>query len=124
MTTELDTELIPAVFDCIEEFGKSISFVTETTPGVYSALTGETTGEVESTVVRKVTPPEAANERFIDGDVVKRGDLVTFVAAKDLTFTVINGMKILFDGDTFKVVQVTKIYSGDDVALIQIFIRR
>ena len=72
----------------------------------------------------KVVPPQPYKNQYVDGKTIKREDLITWIAAEDLTFTPVNGMLVTFKSTKFKIVAVDPIYSGDLVCLYELQLRK
>lgn len=118
----LDDVLRPVAKDLISEFGKDLTFIVKDTE-TYNPVTGVTTVG-ESSVVVKGSPPFPYERRYIDGDVVKEGDMETLIAAQDLTITPDEGQRVEFDGEKWHVVSIRRIYSGSLVAAFRLQLRR
>lgn len=112
--TELDTELIPEVYEIIEEFGKTVVLTDSraTSFGVDGTPVVSTT-----TQTRKITPPDPTWLKYISDDVTKANQTGAFVSAKDLTVIPKPGVKVTIDGVIFTVIQSNPIYSGELVCL-------
>lgn len=128
MTTALDTELIPAVFDLLQDFGKQVTYRTFPSRTVDETTSEVTLGTATDYTVR-VTPPEKLRkpvERDAD-PLTFRGvfrvylptgygtsDAIAFTPTED------QNHQIIADGSTLHVLVVEPIYSGDLVVLFQI----
>lgn len=123
MATALDTTLIPKIKSIIDTYGKTVTIAV---PGLthYDADSGSVieAGTVTHTV--KVTPPENYNSRWIDGDLILEGDCQISLAASGLTFTPENGHVFTIDSQKWKVVRVQTEYTGDDIGLYVMQLRR
>jgi hypothetical protein len=123
--TTLDTKLIPKIFNLVERLGKNVTFETgESEPVDYDPDTGHTTYDTPDSYTRKVTPPEAYENYFIDDDLIKAGDTRVYLPAKDLTFTPELEMKVTIDSIDWVVVNIETIYTGGSVALYELQLRR
>lgn len=78
----------------------------------------------EVTTIRKSSPPMAYAKKYIDGQSVHEGDMMTMVAASGLTFDPATGMQVLFDGTKWNIVRVSPIYSGDLIAVYELQLRQ
>ncbi|MCP4660988.1 MAG: hypothetical protein GY856_36770 [bacterium] len=114
--TDLDDDLVPAILDLIDEFG--VDTVFETVTQSYDSSTGKTTesGAVDNT--RKASLPLEYEDKYVDGDFVRRGDCYTYIAASGLTWTPVKGMKVTFTNpsggadDVFDAVKVKRLDTG------------
>jgi len=114
--TDLDTRLIPVVYDLIDKFGISATFYVELDePDDYDPTTGHTTEDSDSGVAWDVTPPEDYADIFIDGDLIQYGDTRIYFSTQDLAFTPENGMKVVIGTVTWKAVATDPIYSGESI---------
>jgi len=123
VSTALDTTLVPKVKSIIDTYGKTISFVV---PGLneYDADSGSV---IESGVVThsvKSTPPENYSSRWVAGEIIKEGDTQVSIAASGLLFTPVNGLVVTIDGENWKAIRVQSMYTGDDIALYSLQLRR
>ena len=123
MPTSLDKELVPAVLDIINEVGRNMQF---TNPRVvnYDPVTGIGNETICKTLTRKASPPIDFEQRYVDGDSVRRGDARIFIAASGLPFTPLPDMHIKFDTEEFKAVNILPLHSGEQVAAYEIQLRR
>lgn len=114
--TTLDDILLPAVKQLLTDLGKDASW-DQTTGGVYDPATGDVTGESVTNNAVKITPLESYDRKFVDGHTVKDGDAYCGVAAQDLAFTPKVGDDLVFDGETWEIVSVGRVFSGESVCL-------
>jgi len=121
MTGALDAEMRDLAVELIDEYGKAITVVRESTS--FDPATGETTTTTTDHLVNSAPPEDFAFSR-IDGTLIQQGDTVVQVQAKSLTITPLDSDKIKIDGDNWNVVQVGKVYSGELVALFVVHLRR
>lgn len=130
MTTVLDDILVPKAKDLIDRFGKVATFKVQSSE-TYDTATG-ITGETETEVSVKVTPPSPYNDRLVDNDLIRAGDMQIAFAPTALdettgvaiSFTPENGMKVVLDSATWKVERVNSVYSGDSIALYVLTLRK
>lgn len=121
--TELDTELREAVEDILDELGKTITFWVYGT-NTYDPATGkQTTGDANQ-YNKKAIPPFPAELRYVNGDVIRAGDLFTGVAAKDIEFTPEQGMPVTIDSDIWAIEAVQPLRSGEQVCLYVLQLRK
>ena len=123
MTTILDKRLIPRVKVIVDKYGKTVTFRTYPAE-TYDAASGSTTEGVKTDYSRKVTPPQNYESKYIDGEIIQEGDCQIFVPTKDLGFTPAKGMKVIFDSEVWKIIGLKPIYTGDDIALYELQLRR
>lgn len=113
----------------VNDFGKTASLTRIT------KTANKTTGK--SAIVRAtpqtvvITPPETfqagrqgetQGQSRIPGAVVKEGDLITDFAALDQAKPSI-GDELTFDGETFQIIAIGTIYSGENAALYPVQLR-
>ncbi len=116
----LSDDLLNEVKALTDELGKSITFQTVTKTGDPTDGTVTETGDTPHTVV---APVFFAEEKYIDGDTIRSGDLQTVLAAKDITFTPIKGMKVTVDSDAWETIRVDKIYAQSTIVAYHVFMR-
>ena len=121
--TELDTELLEDVFDIIDEFGKRVTFWVYGWAAYDPATGKETTGDATQ-YDKKVLPPYSVDLKYVDGDVIKAGDMLSGVSAKDIEFTPAKGIKVTVDDDIWAIQRVRPIYSGEWIALYLLQLRK
>lgn len=117
MTTVLDTKILPKVLAILEKYGRTVTVVIKARTKDWS------TGIVSTTTAThtvKCSPPEPFNQRYVDGDLIRVGDMETLFAAQDLPFTPALNMRI---DDKWTAIRVDPIYSGDLVAAWKVQLR-
>lgn len=119
--TVLDTKLRPKVVALLAKYGKDVTFTAK--PGSYSHTTGAASAGASLGTVR-CTPPAGYAQRYVDGDVIRQGDVQLYLAGQGLTFTPEPGQRVTFDSTTYTVVAARPIYSGDLVAAWEVQARR
>lgn len=121
--TELDDRLVPRVKELVERYGAPAAFRV---PGSkeYDPDAGQTVEADAQDVQARITPPEPYRHGFVRDDLVKEGDLKTYVAASGLGFTPTSGMKVTFGGVAWRAEHVSAIYTGEQVALYELLLRR
>jgi len=114
--TTADTELLAAAFDVLDELGKTLTY-TQYAAQTHTPGTGEVSLGSPTTVNRKSIPPYQVEDRYIDGDLIQRGDMITGIAAKNLTFTPNKDNLVSVDSAVWKIKCIKPIYSGVSIAL-------
>ena len=95
-----------------------------------SEVTGEVTVNATESYPIRIVPPEALRAAYVDGETTQMGDLVTYLAAKNLGFTPANGDRLVILGETYRAVIVERTLAGLDsagsnvVALWRVVMRR
>lgn len=124
MSTRLDRILLPKVLAVVNELGIDATFAV---PGSssYDPETRKNTITGTANVVRKVTPPEGFAFNLVNGDNIRVGDKLINLPAKDLTFDPnTTGIVVTIDGLDYKIMGVRSVYSGTDICLYEIHLRR
>src|SRR3972149_4757763 len=67
----------------VDKYGRSATLTH--TPLTYSAVTGKSTAGTLVVTTLKIIPPYPYKESYIDGDLIKAGDMQSGVAALDVT---------------------------------------
>ena len=120
--TVLDDRLVPLALELVAKFGKVVTFKEVTKD--YTAATGDV---VESGVTNhsvKVTPPEKYDDALINGDLIQIGDTKISLPKSGLLFTPIRGMQVTIDSITWKIEKVSPIYTGEQIALYELQLRK
>jgi len=112
MSTALDIRLGPKVISLIDKYGKSVTITDDSV--IFDSVGSPVTNPVSQQV--KITPPDVATLKYISGDNIVSGEQGAFVAASPLTITMKAGLKVTIDGEVWTVVNVTNIYTGEDIA--------
>lgn len=123
MSTALDTILIPKIKSIIEDYGKNVVFVV---PGVAS-YDPDDGSVIESGVQKytvKATPPANYKADMIDGDTIQDNDCMINISASGLLFTPENGREVTFDSQSWRIMSVQTAYTGEDIGLYEIQLRR
>ena len=123
MPTSLDRELRPAALEIINEVGRNMDFSFPLAKS-YDPVTGVGSESICKTLTAKASPPIDFEQRYVNDDSVKRGDVKIFLAAKGLAFTPIIDMEVKFDGISFKAIAVLPIYSGEQIAAFEVQLRK
>ena len=123
MPTVLDDALVPAALDMINRFGRNMEF-TNPRDKSYDPATGIGSESICRSLTAKASPPIDYEQRYIDGESVKRGDARIFLAGSGLAFTPERDMTVKFDSITFKAISVIIYYSGELIAAYEVQLRR
>lgn len=123
MSTALDLKILPKVLALLVKVGITSTFRDFAAASDYDPTTGAVTFTA-TTYTETVAPPQGYNSRFVDGDVIKSEDMFTFVAGSGLTFVPAPGWEIDLSSETWTVVAVQQLRSGDDVAAYKMQLRR
>lgn len=120
----LDAGLRSAADQLIRKFGKSMTLTLVTTAS-YDPATSATTGNnTTSVTVRGVIEQYKARFGEAEMDQVKRGDYQVTIAAKGLTRAPATQDTLTFDSKVHEIVHVDPVYSGDQVAIFTLHVRR
>lgn len=123
MPTALDDKLVPKTLAIINKVGRNMDF-TLPLASSYDPATGTGTESINTTYTVKASPPIDFEQRYIDGDSVRRGDVRIILAASGLPFTPVPDMKIKFDNIDFSTIAVLPIYSGELIAAYDLQARK
>ena len=121
--TVLDDRLIPRILAIVQRLGKLVVFTVAATES-YNPDTGEATRATAASYSLKVTPPEVYEEGLIDGENIRRGDMRVWLPASGLAFTPSPTVTVTIDGATWAVVDVAPVYTGEQVALYGLQLRK
>lgn len=121
--TDLDDEMIPEVYSIIQELGKTAVFHNYTEE-FYDPATGDRAQGNPTNYSLRVIPPYAYELKYINGDIIKVGDMQSGVAASGLEFTPRQGMKVTIDSTVWQIVRTNPIYSGERIALYMLQLRK
>ena len=123
MATALDTTLIPKIKSIIDTYGKNVVFVV---PGLAS-YDPDDGSVIESGVKKytvKSTPPANYNSDMIDGDTIESNDCSISISSSGLLFTPANGLEVTFDNQSWRVMNVITGYTGDEIGIYEMQLRR
>ncbi len=126
MTTTLDAKIVPKVLLLIAKVGTNLTYTVNV--GTYDPTTGIRSSSTTDHT-RKSTPPSAVSATpgltlTYGQGLVQMGDVETFIAASGLAFTPVLGMVVVFASQSWHIVSLGKIYSGDDLAVWRLALRR
>jgi len=120
--TALDTKMLAKAIKIINKLGKTVIF-TMYPAASYDATTGKTTQGDSVSYSKKVIPPYDVELKYVDGDLIKVGDMLSGVAASGIEFTPANGAMVTIDSQVWEIVRVSPVYSGEQVALYLLQLR-
>lgn len=104
-----------------EEFGITMTYQTSVI-GAFDPATQKATETLTSITITG-SPFFPFDDHFVDGDIVRRKDVQTIVAERDLTFTPeLNGV-IILNSVTYRIVRIFPIYSDDREAAWKLHLR-
>lgn len=121
--TKLDIKMRAKVVSVLNKLGKILTFWIYPA-GSYDPATGDYTSGDAQQYNMKAIPPYAFEIKYIDGDVVRLGDLQTGIAAKNIEFTPQPGIKVTINSELWAVLRVAPIYSGEQVAMYMLHLRK
>jgi len=122
--TAVDAQFRQLAKDQIDEFGTAATIVRTTS--TFNNVTNVATTTAANYSI-KISPPSVPVIQEVDGDHVRRDDLFALVA--DLNNSAwtpprINDDTVTFQGTNYKIVGVTPTYSGDQIAMYKIQMRK
>lgn len=125
--TTLDTRLVPKVEVILARHGLNVTLQQYAT--AHNPKTGDMVKTAPVSFTAKATPPMPYSEKYIDGDSVQRGDAAVFIAGKELSdagYVPKRGDTLTFvtDAIVWRVLNLGLIYSGSQVALWELQLRR
>ena len=121
--TRLDVRLIPKIAKLLDTYGKDVIF-EEIALKKYDPENGTVTEAGHVQHPWKITPPEGYEARMIDGETIRTGDERTYIAAQDIPFSPVPGMKVSYDSLTWRVVSVQPIRTGEETGAYEIQLRK
>jgi len=123
MATALDTTLIPKIKSIIDTYGKNVVFVV---PGLssYDPDDGSVVDSGVQEYTIKASPPANYRADMIDGDVIESNDCSISISASGLLFTPRNGLEVTFDSQSWRVMNVITGYTGDEIGIYEMQLRR
>ena len=121
--TELDLEIPGLATELIEEYGKAVVFVNSAIP-TYDPATGNAAQAAQGSApnVKAIIEPDKG--QALRMGLVEGADYKLTIAAEALPGGVSTEDKISFDQATFRVVNVKPTYSGELIALYEIWVAR
>lgn len=119
--TALDSRLGPKALALILKYGKNATVRIEN--GVYTTADGSVARTPVEHIV-KISPPQNFEITLENSNTVRIGDMKCLIAALNLAFTPVVGMKIIFDSQTWTCLQMTPYYSGELVVVWEFQLRK
>lgn len=120
--TQLDAIARSAAASAIGSYGKAMTFLA-VTQGAYSVATGTAAQSSVDTACRGVVDGSRLGFKFGEG-MVQAGDLSVLLAASSLPSTPAPGDLLTIDGHNWHVVANRPTWSGDQIALHEVLVRR
>lgn len=123
--TRLDDKMLPKVKKMLAKYGKLVSWTNQIDGGTFDPLERDVSGDTPVThdgVL--ITPPHPYKGRLLEGDTIKVGDSVTYLAGQDIVFTPSAGWQVVIDGATWTAVAANPLYSGSSIAAWEVILRR
>jgi len=121
--TVLDTRMGKTVDRLITKYGKAATFWVYPDAEYDPAIGKKASGDAAQ-YSKKIIPPYAYEEKWINGDTIRAGDMRTGVAGKDIEFEPAKGMKITFGDQVWTIVLVSPVYTGERIALYLMQMRK
>ena len=126
--TALDARLVPKILSLIDRFGKTVRVIepgATRTNADYDPTTGKVDVGTPLSYDVKVTPPQPCREALTPGVEVMLGDMTVYVPAAVLKVPPTAQTTLEMDGhETWAVVAMGRIYTGDILALWELQLRR
>lgn len=107
----------------IDKFGKSVT-LRIVTAGDFDpdTLTASNT-DSDQTVNAVLTRP-GGGAQFSESGTIRLGDRMVTIPAKNLTTAPNTSSLVVIDSKEYEVVEVNPVYSGDEVAIYELLVRR
>lgn len=121
MPTKLDQKLRPKIEDIIDRLGKKVT--VQETERTYDPASGRHTTLSKKEHTPKASPPDGFESYLIDGERVLATDTRILLAATAISFEPKAEWKVTIESETFWIVRVRKIYSGEQVAAYELQLR-
>ena len=121
--TRLDKRLLPKVLKLINKYGKEVIF-RDDPDGTYDPTTGKYTAGTVLYHDRRIIPPFPFDEKYINGDTIRVGDILTGVAASGIPFTPYEGMKVDISSVIWRIIKTGSVYTGQNIALFMLQLRK
>ena len=123
MATALDAKLVPLALALVTKYGLNAEFETMLV-SQYDAESGGTIETGPATYTKKVSPPSPFEQRFIDGEAIRQDDLEIYLPGSGLKFTPVVDMTVRIGTVTYRVVMANPVYSGEQIAVFRLQLRR
>jgi hypothetical protein len=104
--TKTDRRLVPVSYRIIEDKGIDVTF------------------HADQDYVRKVVTLSEFDTRLIDGDTIFKGDVRIYLAAQGLVFYPKSGLLVTYDSRKWLIAGEFPIYSGEQVCIYELLLRR
>ena len=114
--TQLDDDLLPAIFDLIDELGVNATFYVQNDVQ-FDASTQKSYQSTPTPYVIKVSPPENVKKNDDEKDTHK---VSCFIAGKDITFTPTLKMRWLYNSVKYTIESLETLRSGDSIAAYEV----
>lgn len=111
--TSFDKRFRNLARNMIAKYGKEVVFSKPGTAS-YDPVTGTNTPGTPTTATVKVSPPEAFKVNEVNGTTIQAQDVKVSTAAIDYVPDI--SQTVTFDGNTYNIISVSPVYSGDLVA--------
>jgi hypothetical protein len=121
--TTLDTKIAAAILKILNKLGKWL-LLSAWPDSEYDPTTGKATQHSASRQTVKGIPPFPYEDKYIDGDLIRVGDVQTGIGANGLSFVPQLGHIVSFDQADWKIVRIGPIYSGERIALYMLHLRK
>ena len=105
--SRLDRRIVPATKKVVDKFGVTVEFDDEGTPRTHRCV-----------IVSKTS------DGFYKDKLCRRGDIRILLPSEDLAFQPKYAMEVTHDSKTWVIVRETPFYSGEQVALYELQLRR
>lgn len=120
----LDAPLRAVSQKVIDKFGQSVT-LRIVTAGAYDPTTRSATNtDTDQTVNGIVMKPSLGSSQFSENGGVRLGDRLVTIPAKNLTTAPDTSSLVVIDSKEYEVVEVNPVYSGDEVAIYELLVRR
>lgn len=123
MATQLDKKMRATAERLITKFGKAAQY-TQHSDGAYDPSTGAVSSAGPDSHNVTIAPPAGYDEHFVDGDSVQSSDLKTSLSASMISFEPAVRDELTVDGKRYTILHVNPLYSGEQVALYELQLRR
>jgi hypothetical protein len=116
-TLENDIEFAELAVELVDGEGRDVAVEIDTLTN--DPLTGKVNVTATATHNVKCSPPSPVRERYVDGDVIRIGDMMTYFKRDGLPFTPVLGMRV---DDRWTATRVDPLISGNQTAAFRVFL--
>lgn len=116
MTTRLDRRIPKRAKELLAKYGAAAVLIIPK-GGTYDPTVGRTTGEVDTEIPVKITPPEPFDVSMVNNDTILSTDMQTYVAALGLSLPPETSGRLRYRGKEYKIERTRDTASGDEIAL-------